>query len=147
MSLNVKVKKLDPKAVVPKYATNGAAALDLTAISEKVVSENGVAYVEYGTGLAFEIPEGYVGLIFPRSSISSNTTLVLANSVGVIDSDYRGEVKFRFKTIVPVASKKYKVGERVGQIIIVPYPSVTLEEVDELGDTERGSGGYGSTGK
>lgn len=145
--LPVKIKKLNPKAVIPEYGTEHAAGLDLTAVSENNHVDGNIAYTEYGTGLALEIPEGFVGLIFPRSSISSNTSLVLANSVGVIDSDYRGEIKFRFKNIMFGAGKKYKVGERVGQILIVPYPKIKLEEVEELGDTDRGTGGYGSTGK
>ena len=146
MQLPVKVKKLNQSAVVPNYGTEYSAGLDLTAISERSVIDGSVAYTEYGTGLAFEIPEGFVGLIFPRSSISSATSLVLANSVGVIDSDYRGEVKFRFKNIMFGAGKKYKVGDRIGQLVIMPYPKVKLEEVTDLDDTTRGTGGYGSTG-
>ncbi len=145
--LPVKIKKLSDKAVIPKQADSGSAGMDLTATSEKLVMEGAVSYIEYGTDLAFEIPEGFMGLIFPRSSISSATSLILSNSVGVIDSSYRGEVKFRFKSIIPQGSKKYKVGDRVGQLIILPYPAVDLELVEELSNTERGSGGYGSTGK
>lgn len=145
--LPVKIKKLSDKAVIPKYATDGSAGMDLTATSEKAVYENQVAYVEYGTDIAVQIPEGFVGLIFPRSSITSNTTLVLGNSVGVIDSDYTGEIKFRFKSVVTMAAKKYKIGDRIGQLVIMPYPKVQFEEVEELEKTDRGSGSYGSTGK
>src|ERR1700744_3150088 len=99
MNLNVKIKKLNDKAIVPEYATDGSAGLDITAIERNLILKGSVAYAEYKTGLAFEIPSGYVGLIFPRSSITSKTNLVLANSVGVIDSDYRGEVTFRFKNV------------------------------------------------
>lgn len=143
--LPVKIKKLNDRAVIPSYADSGSAGLDLTATSCTPVGGL-TSYVEYGTDLAIEIPTGFVGLIYPRSSISSNTTFVLANSVGVIDSSYRGEIKFRFKSVSPVG-KMYKVGERVGQLIIVPYPEVSLEVVTELSDTTRGTGGYGSSGK
>lgn len=117
--------------------------MDLTAISETIVEEGGYGYIEYGTGLAFEIPETHVMLIYPRSSIS-NKGLILSNSVGVVDSDYRGEVKFRFKWIK--GSNKYNVGDRVGQFMIIPRPIIDLEEVEELSTTERGDGGFGSTG-
>jgi dUTP pyrophosphatase len=144
--LPVKIKKLSDKAVIPSYADPGSAGMDLTATSMKAFFEGRIGYVEYGTDLAIEIPPGFVGLLYPRSSISSNTTFILANSVGVIDSSYRGEIKFRFKSITPVG-KMYEVGDRIGQIIIVPYPEVQFEEVTELSDTSRGSGGYGSSGK
>lgn len=138
--MKVKIKKLDERATVPKYAKDGDAGLDLTAIT-RTSSTRG--YMEYGTGLALEIPYGFVGLIFPRSSIS-NVNMSLTNAVGVIDSGYRGEIKFRFK---PSTSGKdmYKVGDRVGQLIIIPYPEIELEEVDELNESVRGDGGFGST--
>lgn len=142
--MKVKIKKLDPKAVLPLYSKRGDAAMDLTAISLTKVDRDTFGYLEYGTGLAVEIPEGYVGLLFPRSSIS-NSGLILSNSVGVIDSGYRGEVKLRFKHILDTAA--YKVGDRIGQIIILPYPQIEFEEVDELSSTDRGEGGFGSTGK
>ena len=139
----VKFKKLDPKAVTPAYSKAGDAAMDLTAISLSKVDKDEYGYLEYGTGLAFEIPEGYVGLLFPRSSIS-NSGLILTNSVGVIDSGYRGEVKFRFKHIPDTAF--YKPGDRVGQIIIMPYPQIELQEAEQLSETDRAEGGFGSTG-
>ena len=141
-SLKVKIKKLDPKAIIPSYAKPGDACMDLTAISEVIVEEGGYGYVEYGTGLSFEVPENYVMLIYPRSSVS-NQGLLLSNSVGVVDSGYRGEVKFRFKWIK--GTNKYNVGDRVGQFMIIPRPIIDLEEVEELSETERGSGGFGST--
>lgn len=141
-SLKVKIKKLDPKAIIPSYAKPGDACMDLTAISEVIVEEGGYGYVEYGTGLSFEVPENYVMLIYPRSSVS-NQGLLLSNSVGVVDSGYRGEVKFRFKWIK--GTNKYNVGDRVGQFMIIPRPIMDLEEVEELSETERGSGGFGST--
>lgn len=144
--LPVKIKKLSDKAVVPQYATDGSAGLDFTAVSEKIVLEGNITYIEYGTDLAIQIPKGFVGLIFPRSSISSNTTLVLANSVGVIDSDYSNEIKFRFKNISTVGGKRYKIGDRIGQLIIIPYPKIDFNIVEELDQTTR-TGGFGSTGK
>jgi dUTP pyrophosphatase len=138
----VKIKKLDSKAVTPAYAKAGDAAVDLTAISIAKVDRDEFGYMEYGTGLAIEIPEGHVGLLFPRSSIS-NSGLILTNSVGVIDSGYRGEIKLRFKHIPDTAY--YKPGDRIGQLIIIPYPQIDFQEVEELSSTERGEGGFGST--
>lgn len=156
--MKVKIKKLHPDAIIPKYAKDGDAGLDLTAISmeyypsadqmdfSSTKDEYGYVYFEFGTGLAIEIPEGYVGLIFPRSSISK-TAMILANSVGVVDSGYRGEIKMRFKSNNLYTGKSYKIGEKVAQLIIIPYPQIELKEVTELSDSERGADGYGSTGK
>lgn len=141
--MKVKIKKLIPEAVIPQYSKPGDAGLDLVATYIKVEDHNTYGYFEYGTGLAIEIPEGYVGLIYPRSSIS-NTGMILSNSVGVIDSGYRGEIKFRFKYIN--GTNYYNVGDKVGQLLIMPYPLIELEEVDELTQTERSDGGFGSTG-
>lgn len=142
--MEVKVKKLDPNSVIPTYAKEGDAGLDLTSISMEV-DEHG-NYI-YHTGLAFEIPEGYVGLIFPRSSICKKDIL-LSNSVGVIDSGYRGEVCAKFKNIGDRYNhNRYTVGERVAQMIIIPYPKIEFKEVDELSETDRGQGSFGSTGK
>ena len=106
--------------------------------------------IVYGTGLAFEIPEGYVGLLFPRSS-NAKKDLILSNSVGVIDSDYRGEVSFKFKPSYCFNKEDmdvvYDVGDKVGQMIIVPYPHIEWEQATELSETKRGKNGYGSTGK
>lgn len=141
--MNVKLKKLNDAAVIPVRGTEHSAGMDLTAISKEVVDNGKHGYVNYGTGLAFAIPEGHVGLLFPRSSISK-TGLILSNSCGIIDSDYRGEVTMRFKHIKD--TDDYNIGDRIGQLIIVPYPQVTFEEVFELDETVRGAGGYGSTG-
>ena len=142
--MEVRVKKLDERAVIPKYSKTGDAGMDLTAISVEDTSK----FIEYDTGLAFEIPEGHVGLLFPRSSISKQD-LILANSVGVVDSSYRGPVKFRFKKTEDnlMLCDRYKAMERVGQIMIIPYPKIEIVESDELSDTERGVGGFGHTGK
>ena len=144
--MKVNVKRIHPKAVIPTYSMDGDAAMDLTATSriERFLYDDKQGdYIEYGTGLTIEIPDGHVGLLFPRSSISK-MALTLANSVGVIDSNYRGEVKLRFKDAFK--GRNYNIGDRVGQILILPYPKIELTEVDELSDTTRGSGGFGSTG-
>jgi len=168
--MEVKIKKLVPYAIIPTYAKEGDAAMDVTAISINITED----YVEYDTGLAFEVPENYVMLIFPRSS-NSKQDLVLANSVGVLDSGYRGSLKLRYKRQYRVrninndgitllqttnvafgrniesyifdANKIYEVGDKVGQIMIIPRPKINFKEVDELTETERGDGGFGSTGK
>lgn len=139
--MKVKVMKLDAGATIPKYAKAGDAGMDLYAVTE-TFDEHG-NYV-YGTGLAMEIPEGHVGLIFPRSSISK-TAHSLRNAVGVIDSGYRGEIMLKFD-INTLNSPVYKVGDRIAQIIILPYPEIEFEEAWELSKTERGSGGFGSSG-
>lgn len=150
--MEVRIKKLHPDAVIPKYAKTGDAGLDLTAVTKSYDRDGNVVY---GTGLAFEIPDGYVGLVFPRSSLSS-LDIVLSNCVGVIDSGYRGEVTAKFKPAMlfnreqrPIIlnNRIYEVGERVAQIIIIPYPKIEFIESDELSETERGTGGYGSSGK
>lgn len=139
--MKVKIKKLHQDGVIPSYAKPGDAGLDLVAVSETWNEDNSM--VTYGTGLAIEIPEGHVGLLFPRSSVSK-TTLSLANCVGVIDSGYRGEVMFKFRYLEE--GMVYDVGDRVGQIIIMPYPQIEFEEVEELSSSDRGEGGFGSTG-
>lgn len=140
----IKVKKLHSDAIIPQYAKEGDAAMDLTAVSRKTDSYGNI---EYGTGLAMEIPVGFCGLLFPRSSVSKQD-LVLANCVGVIDSGYRGEVILKFKTTsVDRPERSYEVGERVGQIMLIPVWQISFTEVDTLSDSERGEGGFGSTGK
>jgi len=139
----VNINKLHKDAIIPKYSKNGDAGLDLVATS---IISNGTFQVTYGTGLAVEIPIGYFGMIFPRSSIR-NTELFLSNSVGIIDSGYRGEICTTFNKIDGLDSYKYKIGERIAQLIIMPYPQIEFNEVEELSDTERGDGGFGSTGK
>lgn len=139
--MKIKIKKLVENASIPHYAKDGDAGLDLTATS---IEEKDFCFV-YHCGLAFEIPKGYFGLVVPRSS-NAKKDLLLTNSVGIIDSGYRGEVTAVFRKTITYP-RKYKVGERFAQIIILPYPQIELEEVEELSETERGNGGYGSTGK
>ena len=139
----IKVKKLHSDAVIPAYAKEGDAAMDLTAVSRKTDSYGNISY---GTGLAMEIPKGFCGLLFPRSSVSKQD-LMLANCVGVIDSGYRGEVMLKFKTTpAERPSRSYAVGDRVGQIMLMPVWVINFKEVDELSDSDRGEGGFGSTG-
>ena len=137
--MKVRIKRLHPDAVIPNYAKAGDAGMDLTAVSAKRAWD----IITYKTGLAIEIPEGYVGLLFPRSSVYK-TSMALSNCVGVIDSGYRGEIMLKFRSIT--SDNCYKVGDRIGQLIIMPYPQVELEEVEDLSSTDRGSDGYGSTG-
>ena len=139
--MQLKFKLLSERAQCPKRATSGSAGLDLTVAWYEVL-DNGI---KYHSDVAFEIPEGYVGLLFPRSSVHK-TGQSMANSVGVIDSDYRGEVSaVMYHTFV--WSDKYNVGDRFAQLVVVPVAYVELVETDELSETERGSGGYGSTGR
>jgi dUTP pyrophosphatase len=143
--MEIKIKRLKEEAVIPSYAREGDAGMDLTAISKEKGS-NGIA--TYGTGLAVEIPVGYVGLLFPRSSIYKYE-LSLANSVGVIDSGYRGEIllKFRNTDWTEENNCTYDIGDKVGQLIIIPRPYIEFEEVEELSNSERGEGGFGHSGK
>ena len=141
--MKVRIKKLNENAVVPSYAKSGDAGMDL--VATKIIS-NTTFDVTYGTDLAMEIPKGFVGLVFPRSSIRKYE-LILSNSVGVIDSGYRGELQATFKKENGLDSLAYKVGDRIAQIMIIPHPPIEFNEVDELSDTERGDGGFGSTGK
>lgn len=144
--MKVKIKKLSENAVIPTYAKESDAGLDLVATA--IISET-PSQITYGLGIALEIPEGFVGLVFPRSSIRK-TRLQLSNSVGVIDSGYRGELQATFNKITTTIENQkndYKIGDRVVQIMIIPHPPVQFIEVNELSNTERGEGGFGSTGK
>lgn len=169
--INIKFKKLVPEATIPQKAHASDAGFDMVATKINQTDD----YIEYETGIAAAIPEGYVGLLFPRSS-NSKKDLLLANAVGVLDSSYRGDIKFRFKRVLmPVIQEVmvapptgdilvdaqntkqvpglayrddhiYQVGDRIGQLIIMPYPEIQFIEVDELDITDRGTGGFGSSG-
>jgi dUTP pyrophosphatase len=141
--MQVKIKLLTENSVKPKYAKASDAGLDLVATS---IISNTTFQVTYGLGIALEIPDGFVGLVFPRSSIR-NTELTLSNSVGVIDSGYRGELQATFNKLNGLDSIAYNVGDRVVQLVIIPHPIVQLKIVDELSNSERGEGGFGSSGK
>jgi dUTP pyrophosphatase len=138
--MKIKIKKLHENAVIPTYAKDGDAGMDLTAISMLCIDEE---HVKYGFGLAFEIPKGFVGFVFPRSSCYKQRQ-ILSNCVGVVDSGYRGEVS---AVMIGTCDESYKIGDRVAQIVVMPYPEIEFEEVDALSDSKRGKGGYGSTGK
>lgn len=144
--MQVKIKKLHPNAVIPSYAIVGDAGLDLTCTEINYNEEN--ATHEYKTGLAIEIPTGHLGLIFPRSSIR-NTRFRLANSVGLIDPNFRGQLIVSLKsTFSPsglLSKHDYKVGDRVAQLVLIPYPTIELVEVSELSESNRGEAGHGST--
>jgi dUTP pyrophosphatase len=139
----VKIKRLTPNAVIPTYSKEGDAGMDL--VATKILSDT-TFDITYGIDLAMEIPNGFVGLVFPRSSIRKYD-LILSNSVGVIDSGYRGEIQATFKKTNGLDSISYNVGDRIAQIMIIPHPPIEFKEVDELTNTERGEGGFGSTGK
>jgi dUTP pyrophosphatase len=170
--MRAQIKRLVPEAVIPKYMKEDDSGMDLVAVSKKFDEDGNVVY---GTGLAMAIPKDHMGLIFPRSS-NAKKDLILSNSIGVVDPGYRGEVFLKFKPSAYFASEfdtlvdgvetdyfdfvcfgketiedtdhvaVYNVGDRIGQIIIVPRPFIEWEEVEELSVTERGTGGYGSSG-
>ena len=163
--MEVKIKRIHPDAVIPKYSKPGDAGMDLVAIGMQTKDD----IITYHTGLQVEIPEGYVGLIVPRSSIYKQD-LMLANHIGIIDSGYRGEIlcKFRLTALCMehVSNNRflirdyeidpetgayknihtYKIGDRVAQLIIIPYPLIEFKEVDVLKESNRGTGGFGHTG-
>ena len=144
--MKVKIKKLYADAILPTKAHATDAGYDLYAHSK---SYDEYGNVVYGSGVAMEIPRGYVGLVFPRSS-NSKRHLILSNSVGVVDSGYRGEILFKFKLTHKFGDNPqdvYELGDRIGQIIIMPYPEIEFVEVEKLSDSDRGTEGYGSSGK
>jgi len=147
--MQVKIKKLTEQAVLPKQGSKHAAGFDMIAISKKEVNHPNApeqpCYMEYGTGISLEIPEGFAGFILPRSSVS-NAGQSLCNSVGLIDSDYRGEVKFRFYYSSVAKDREYEVGDKIGQLVIMPIPDIQFTE-GELETSERGIQGFGSSGK
>ena len=144
-AVQVNLKKLNEGAIVPSYGTDYAAGADLYACMEAPIDIESGQTVMIKTGISMELPEGYAGLIYARSGLASKKGLAPANKVGVVDSDYRGEVMVALHN----HSNKDAViepGERIAQLVITPYLMGIFTEVDALGDTERGSGGFGSTG-
>lgn len=142
--MEVKFKKLSDSAITPTRSYETDAGLDLYAAADAGGDQYTGGVVIYHTGLAIAIPEGFVGLIFPRSSIC-NKGLSLTNCVGVVDSGYTGEVLFKFR-VQGYDFRWYKKGDRIGQLIVMPFPKVTLIEVENLDAKPRGDGGFGSTG-
>lgn len=141
--VKVGIKKLVAHAQIPEYATEGSVGMDLVATDYRYDYDKKVH--EYGTGIALQLPVNFEAQIRPRSSISK-TSLILANSVGTIDTDYTGELIVKFKEIDD-RGMFYEVGDRIAQLIIVPVPKIKLVEIQELSSTERGTGGFGSTGR
>lgn len=138
----INVKKLHPDAVLPTYSTAGAACFDL---SVATIEGSYINTATYGTGLAFDVPKDHVMLVFSRSGHGFKDDIRLSNCVGVIDSDYRGEVKVRLRGD-GYASPHFNQGDRIAQAMILPIQQVRFALVDELSDTERGGNGFGSTG-
>lgn len=142
----IRVKKLHPKAVLPTYGSAEAAGADLYACLEEAVTIAPGEIFWVPTGIALEVPKGCAGLVYARSSMGAKRGLAPANKVGVVDSDYRGEIK----VVLLNHSKQPQIlepGERVAQFVITPVLTPAYEEVEELTDTNRGAGGFGSTGK
>ena len=142
----MKIKRIRETATVPTRATDGSAGCDLYADTEEVVMIPPMDTAMIGCGFAFEIPPGIVGLVFPRSGLSTKEGLILSNSVAVIDSDFRGEVKMPIKNLSSETRYIYPQ-QRVAQIVFLPYYSTEMVEVEELSNTSRGVGGFGSTGR
>ena len=149
--MNIRIKKLNPNAVIPTKGSDKAAGYDLYVCDDRLA--NGVAMaispgqnVLLKTGLAMAIPDGYYGAIYARSGLASKQNLRPANCVGVVDSDYRGEVMVALHNDSMYETRMINNGERVAQLIVSPYLSVGFDETEELDDTERGVGGFGHTG-
>ena len=146
MAVHVNIKKLNEKATIPTYGTEYAAGADLYACINETLTINPGETKFIGTGIALEIPEGYAGLIYARSGLSCKKGLAPANKVGVVDADYRGEITVALHNH-SLESKTIEPNERIAQMVIAPFLAATFNEVDELSDTVRGVGGFGSTGK
>jgi len=143
--MTLKIKRLDDNAVLPIRAHDTDAGIDLTCLTiTQEINECGQLILVYHSGVAVDIPKGYVGLLFPRSSVAKKS-LSLTNCVGVIDAGYHGEVMAKFRSTTDVVPAIYKPGERFAQLVFIQLPDVEIEEVADLGDSERGEGGYGSS--
>lgn len=147
--MQVNIMKMFDDAIVPTFGSGGAAGADLYARIDnerhmQAIYPNSTQMIS--TGICMEIPEGYVGLVFSRSGLATKQGLSLANCVGVIDSDYRGEIKIALHNHSD-SIRKVRRGERVAQIVLVPFLKPTFHEQDSLSDTTRGEGGFGSTGQ
>jgi dUTP pyrophosphatase len=144
--MNIKIKRLTTEAVLPTKAHNRDAGADMYCTEVEHLDK----YINYRTGIAIAIPEGHVGLLFPRSSVRDKD-LILSNCVGVIDSGYTGEIsfsykKFKHKKFNYIYNSIYRKGDKIGQLLIVPITEYSWEEVDSLDETDRGNKGFGSTG-
>lgn len=145
----LRIQKLDPQAITPEYATDGAACFDLHALDEGRPHPRDPHAAIFRTGLAFEVPLGWVMKVYSRSGQGFKDAIRLSNCVGIIDSDYRGEVQvaLRFDGDDEMRCPKVRVGDRIAQAMLVQAPRVMFEVVDKLSATERGAGGFGSTGR
>ncbi|MBO5048358.1 MAG: dUTP diphosphatase [Clostridia bacterium] len=144
--MKIQIKKLKENAIIPTRGSDRAAGYDLYACLENEVTIGAGETVKIGTGLSIAVPEGYFGAIFARSGLAAKEGLRPANCVGVADSDYRGEYIVALHNDSAI-SRVVTLGERIAQLVVMPYLSVEFEEVDSLDETERGAGGFGSTGK
>lgn len=144
--MKVRIKKLDTRAILPTYGSPFSAGADLYAVSEENVTFLPGETKFIHTGISMEIPQGYVGLVYARSGMACKRGLAPANKVGVIDADYRGEIMVALHNHSD-SEQRIEPGERVAQIVIAPFITAEFEECDELSDTLRGDGGFGSTGK
>lgn len=143
--MNVKIKKLNPDAKIPAYGSSYAAGADLFACIQEDIAIAPQETVMIPTGFAMELPVGYAGFIYARSGLASKRGLAPANKVGVVDCDYRGEVKVALHNHGNV-EQTISCGERIAQLVIAPYITAEFEEAEELSSTDRGEGGFGSTG-
>lgn len=141
--MQVNVRKLDPKAILPTYGSLEAAGADLYALDGALIKAGATVLIH--TGISMEIPKGYVGLVYARSGLATKKGLAPANKVGVIDSDYRGEIMVALHNH-GVEDREIAAGERIAQIVLTPYLTAEFTETDILSDTDRGAGGFGSTG-
>lgn len=140
--MQIKTKRLTPEAKLPTYATDGSGCFDIYCTNDGWVQDTAV----FNTGLSFEIPVGYVMLVFSRSGHGFKNDIRLANCVGIIDSDYRGELKVKLTNDEKIDGMAVYVGDRIAQAMVIPFEQVQFLEVDELSETERGTCGFGSTG-
>lgn len=145
MNVPVNIKKLKSNATIPTYGSAYAAGADLYACIDEPITIEPQQTILVPTGLAMEVPEGYAGLIYARSGLASKKGLAPANKVGVVDADYRGEVMVALHNHSSVAAT-IEVNERIAQLVIAPFLAASFTEVNELSDTVRGAGGFGSTG-
>lgn len=145
MSVSINIKKLKENATIPTYGTEYAAGADLYACIDSALTINSGETAFVGTGIALEVPDGYAGLIYARSGLSCKRGLAPANKVGVVDSDYRGEITVALHNH-SLEPKTIEPNERIAQMVIAPFLKASFNEVDELSDTVRGVNGFGSTG-
>lgn len=147
LSLDLKIKRLDTRATLPHYATDGSAGMDLTAVLDEPLTIAPSQICRVPTGLAIALPSNrYVALVYARSGLASKHGITLANAVGVVDSDYRGEIQV---PLTNLSREPYTIqpGDRIAQLVLAPVAMATVSEVEELPQSQRGEGGFGSTGR